>query len=327
MNRRLLELATDLHRRHRPYVVATVVWSRGPSSGKQGGTALIEPDGTVHGWIGGACARPVVVREARRVLKDGTPLLMYLGPAEELDGHDRDGVVTVPIACASEGAMEVFMEPMLPQPHVVVVGRSPAVGVLVGLLAVMDWRATVVDDESSSADLADGVERVDSVKHMAHLGIDETTAIVVATQGHYDEPALEAALATSAGYIGLVASAMRGESVIGYLRDRGYTEDSLRRIHTPAGVDLGPVQHAEIAVAVLAELVAVRTSGGLSGAAEVEAESVTETAIDPVCGMSVTVADVRFFTDHEGETYYFCAPGCQHSFEVEPARFVSVDQS
>lgn len=325
MNRRLLELATDLHRRHRPYVVATVVWSRGPSSGKQGGSALIEPDGTVHGWIGGACARPVVVREARRVLKDGTPLLMYLGPAEELDGHDRDGVVTVPIACASEGAMEVFMEPMLPQPHVVVVGRSPAVGVLAGLLTVMDWRATVVGDESSSGDLPDGVERVDSVEHMAHLGIDETTAIVVATQGHYDEPALEAALATSAGYIGLVASAARGETVLGYLKDRGHTEESLRRIHTPAGVDLGPVQHSEIAVAVLAELVAVRTSGGLSGAAEVEAESVIETAIDPVCGMSVTVADARFLSDHEGGTYYFCAPGCQHSFEAKPARFVPVD--
>ena len=325
MNRKLLELATDLHRRHRPYVVATVVWSRGPSSGKQGGTALIEPDGTVHGWIGGACARPVVVREARRVLKDGAPLLMYLGPAEELDGHDRDGVVTVPIACASEGAMEVFMEPVLPQPHVVVVGRSPAVALLASLLAAMDWRATVVDDDSANADLADGVERVDSVEHMAHLGIDETTAIVVATQGHYDEPALEAALATSAGYIGLVASAERGETVLGYLKDRGYPEESLRRIHSPAGIDLGPVQHSEIAVAVLAELDAVRTSGGLSGVAELEEASVAETAIDPVCGMTVTISDTRFITDYEGETYYFCAPACQRSFEAEPARFVSVD--
>ncbi len=324
MNRKLLELATDLHRRHRPYVVATVVWSRGPSSGKQGGTALIEPDGTMHGWIGGACAQPVVVREARRVLKDGSPLLMYLGPAEELDGHHRDGVVTVPIACSSEGAMEVFMEPVLPQPHVVVVGHSPAVGVLAGLLTVMDWRVTVVDDESVGADLPDGVERVDSVAHMEDLGIDETTAVVVATQGYYDEPALEAALATSAGYIGLVASATRGETVLGYLKDRGHSEESLRRIHNPAGIDLGPVQHSEIAVTVVAELVAVRTSGGLSGAAGAESASLVETAIDPVCGMTVNVADARFISDHEGETYYFCAPGCQRAFEVDPSQFVSV---
>ena len=131
--------------------------------------------------------------------------------------------------------------------------------------------------------------------------------------------------ASGAGYIGLVASAARGETVLGYLRDRGYDEDALRRIHTPAGVDLGPVQHSEIAVGVLAELVAVRTSGGLSGIAEMESASVAETAIDPVCRMTVTISDTRFITDYEGETYYFCAPACQRSFEAEPARFVSVD--
>ena len=199
MNRELLELATELHRRHRPYVVATVVWARGPSSGKQGGTALIEADGTLHGWIGGACAEPAVVRQARRVIKDGEPLLLYLGPADELDGAGRDGVVTVPISCSSEGALEVFMEPVLPQPHVVVVGTSPAVGLLAKLLEAMDWRSTVVDDAS--------------LDDIAKLGIDEATAIVIATQGHFDEPALEAALATPAGYIGLVArSATRSKS-------------------------------------------------------------------------------------------------------------------
>lgn len=310
MNRKLLELATDLHRRHRPYVVATVVWARGPSSGKQGGTALIEADGTLHGWIGGACAEPAVVREAKRVIKDGEPLLLYLGPAEELDGAGREGVVTVPISCSSEGALEVFMEPVLPQPHVVVVGTSPAVGLLDKLLTAMDWRSTVVDDRS-----LDDITEVD---------IDEATAVVIATQGHYDEPALEAALTTRAGYIGLVASAKRGESMLGYLRDRGHPAEQLRRIHTPAGIDLGPVQHSEIAVAVLAELVAVRTSGGLSGAAGVEVESPTETAIDPVCGMTVTVADARWITEHDGEIYYFCAPGCQASFEADPAQFLSV---
>ncbi len=188
----------------------------------------------------------------------------------------------------------------------------------------MDWRATVVDHESGGADLPDVVELVESVEDMANLGIDETTAIVVATQGHYDEPALEAALATSAGYIGLVASASRGESVLGSLRDRGYDEDSLRRIHTPAGVDLGAVQHSEIAGGVLAELVAVRTSGGLSGVAEMEEASVAQTAIDPVCGMTVTMSDARFITDDEGEIAYFCAPGCQRAFEADPSQFVSV---
>lgn len=202
------------------------------------------------------------------------------------------------------------MEPVLPQPHVVVVGKSPAVKQLEKLLKAMDWRATVVAD--------------DQLEGLAGLDIDEATAVVVATQGHADEPALEAALATGAGYIGLVASSKRGESVLGYLRDRGADNEALRRIHTPAGVDLGPIQHSEIAVAVLAELVAVRTSGGLSGAAGVEVESPAETSIDPVCGMTVTVADARWVSEHDGETYYFCAPGCQTAFEKDPSRFLQV---
>ena len=157
MIRELLDRATELHRRHQAYVMATVVWARGPSSGKQGAMALIEADGAIHGWIGGACAEPAVLREARKVLKDGTATLMYLGPAEELDGHQRDGVITVPISCSSEGALEVFLEPVLPQPSVVVVGRSPAVKTLTKLLTAIDWRVTVVDDAEPELELSDDI--------------------------------------------------------------------------------------------------------------------------------------------------------------------------
>jgi xanthine dehydrogenase accessory factor len=152
MNQEILELAVELRRQHKPFVMATVVWRRGPTSGKQGSTAIVEADGIVHGWIGGACAAPGVLRQARRVIENGEACLMYMGPAEELDGANRKGVVTVPIACASEGALGVFMEPMLPQPHVVVIGRSPAVHTLLGLLQALDWRSTVVDDGAVAED-------------------------------------------------------------------------------------------------------------------------------------------------------------------------------
>lgn len=109
--------------------------------------------------------------------------------------------------------------------------------------------------------------------------------------------------------------------MLGYLRDRGTSDRQLRRIHTPAGIDLGPIEHSEIAVAVLAELVAVRTSGGLSGSAGVDVESSAETAIDPVCGMTVTVADARWVAEHDEQTFYFCAPGCHGTFESNPAQF------
>ena len=313
MNRELLELAAELNRAHRPFALATVVWSRSPTSGKSGSTAVIEIDGTVHGWIGGACAEPAVIREARRVLADGTGRLMYLGPGEELDGSGRDGVMTVPIACASEGALEVYLEPVLPQPHVVVVGTSPAVSTLAGLLNVLDWRATVVSDEGQSG----GLDEITT------LGIDAATSVVIASQGHYDEPALEAALATPAGYIGLIASRRRSENVLGYLRDRGVPEKQLARVRVPAGLDLGHLEHREIAVAILAELVQLRASGALGSGAPEEAE--VEFAIDPVCNMTVEIATARWTTDLDDNTYYFCSPGCLATFEAAPGEFVGAD--
>ncbi len=321
--RDMLALAAKLHRQHRPFAMATVVWARSPSSGKAGGTAIIEPDGTVHGWIGGACAEPAVVREARRVIKDGESRLMYLGPADELDGSTRDGVMTVPIACASEGALEVFMEPVLPEPHVVVVGRSPGVKTLARLLLALEWRVTGIDDGGDAAEWPERVTVITSLDQWDRAGIDDSTAVVVATQGHYDEPALEAALAGPAPYIGLVASSTRAPTVLGYLRDRGFGEEQIARIDTPAGLDLGHVEHREISVAILAELVKRRAAGRIGGAAEPPAmETLPSSAVDPVCGMDVDIAGARFVSEHGGSPVYFCCPACKNMFDNEPAAYV-----
>lgn len=316
-DRHLLELAADLHRRHRPFVRATVVWARSPTSGKAGGSALIEPDGTIHGWIGGACAEPAVLREARRVLNDGEARIMYLGPPEELDGHQRPGVVTVPIACASEGSLEVFMEPVLPQPHVVVAGTSPAVRTLARLASALDWRVTILGD---LPDAPAGVE-VRSLEHWDELAVDEYTPVVVATQGHFDEPALELALQSPATYIGLVASATRAETVVGYLRDRGFTNEDIDRIESPAGLDLGQIEHREIAVAIMARLIQLRAAGAIEGVAAETGAMIT--AVDPVCGMDVDTVAARFTLEHDGATVYFCCPGCLAAFEKEPSAFPS----
>ena len=305
MNKELLELAAKLSRRHQPFLTATVVWARGPSSGKRGSTAVIEPDGTVHGWIGGACAEPVVLREAREAMSDGKPRLLFLGTEEDLASVERrPDVTTVPISCTSEGALEVFLEPMLPQPHLVVIGGSPAVTTLVSLAETLDWRVDVVGDE---LDLPE---------------VSASSAIVVATQGHYDEPAVEAALGTDAGYIGLVASAKRAETITGYLRDRGIDEDQVARVVAPAGIDLGRIAHREIGVSIVADLVQRRAAGELQGwPIPIEKPHV---AIDPVCEMEVEVATARWITEHQGETYYFCAPGCRAAFEKSPAEFLPV---
>ncbi len=294
----VLEEAGARSRAGRPFVLATVVWRRGPSSSRQGGKALIDPSGAVTGWLGGACAEPTVVKEALAAMADGRPRLLFLGPADEL-GSRRD-VVRVPMACESEGAMEVFLEPVLPKPRLVVIGDSPAAGTLVRLAGALGWRSQLAEPSG-----------------LTELGIGPGDFVVVATQGHYDEEALEAALRTQAAYVGLVASRKRADAVRGFLRDRGVSEEALTRLHAPAGLDLGPVDPDEIAVAILAEVVARRAAGGPPVVEVAELEDAT----DPVCGMTVTVAGARHTVHHDGTTYYFCAAGCRARFAEDPSAY------
>jgi xanthine dehydrogenase accessory factor len=269
-----------------------------------GAKAIIHVDGSIEGWISGACAEPSVIREAQAAIADGVPRLVFLGRPGELDRRAEDGMVTIPMACDSEGAVEVYLEPVLPRPHVVVIGRSPAVRTLAALVGDLDWRVTVIDD--GSVDIAD-------------RGIDAATAVVVATQGHYDDLALEAALATEAGYIGLVASTKRAEATLALLRDRGLPPEQLLRVVAPAGLDLGAVDNAEIGVAVLADLVARRAAGRLFGPVTVAAPA--ELATDPVCGMLVDVASAKYHCVHDGADQWFCSAGCKAAFEGDPAAY------
>ena len=321
MRQDILELAARLSAEGTPFVLATVVWSRAPSSGKPSSTALVTADGTLRGWLGGACAEPVVLREALRALEEGAPRLLFLGTPDELEGNRRDGVVTVPIACQSEGALEVYVEPVLPSPHLIVIGRSPAVDSLAGMATALGWRAVVVDD-GGNPELHPGVPDVRTGLDLVEAGVGPGSFVVVATQGHYDEDALERALRTPAGYVGLVASRRRAAAVLGYLRDRGVPERDLARVHAPAGLDLGRLPNQEIAVAILAELVQLRATGEL-GAGAPQAAVERHEEIDPVCHMTVEVSTARYRTAHEGRTYYFCSAGCLERFSADPAAYLA----
>lgn len=286
-----------------PFVLATVVWRRAPSSGQAGAKAVILGDGTVRGWLGGACAEPTVVREARAALADGQPRLLFLGQPDELDGRAGGGMVTVPMACESEGAIEVYLEPYLPPPQVVVMGRSPAAATLADLAPALGW---------------DAVALADGEVELGGLGIGPSSAVVVATQGHYDDLALEAALATDAGYVGLVASDKRAATVLELLRARGVDDEQLARVVAPAGLDLGSVANAEIGVAILAELVSRRAAGQL---AAVPAAPAPPEAVDPVCGMTVDPRTTKYRSTFEGRDVWFCAPGCKAAFDADSAAY------
>ncbi len=294
--RAVLEEAAELTRTGQPFALATVVWRQGPSSSQQGSHAIITADGQVHGWIGGACAEPAVLREATQAIADGTARLLLLGSPEQF-GTVPDGMVIVPISCQSEGAVEVFIEPVLPAPHLVIVGDSPMAHTLAGLARVLGWRAEVVTAE----DFAPG----------------ERFMVVVATQGHDDEGVLERAVAARPAYIGLVGSRKRGTSVLGYLADRGVPAEQLDRVRVPAGLDLGRTSHAEIAVAILAELVQLRASGAIAA----PTAAIASQAVDPVCGMTVSIGAGTPSLTRDGDTYYFCCAACHRAFEKDPTGY------
>jgi xanthine dehydrogenase accessory factor len=316
----VLEQAGELTRRGQAFALATVVWRQGPSSGQQGSRAIITDAGELHGWIGGACAEPAVIREAREVITEGVPRLLLLGSPEQFASTGRigstaegapavpEGVSVVPISCQSEGALEVYIEPVLPTPHLVIVGRSPMAHTLAELAGALGWRAELIDGPDFSAAAA-----------------NERTMVVVATQGHGDEEAVAEAVAARPAYLGLVGSHRRGAALLGYLADRGVPKDRLDQVRVPAGLDLGRTTHAEIAVAILAELVQLRASGALPGSAARAgtgraAEAAHQT--DPVCGMTVSASRSGKPLVYDGTTYHFCSGGCQRAFESDPAAYV-----
>jgi xanthine dehydrogenase accessory factor len=313
----VLERIGELARSGQTFALATVVWRRGPSSSKQGSRAIITADGELHGWIGGACAEPTVIREAKRAMADGNSRLLLLGTPDQFGTAVPEGMTVVPISCQSEGALEVYIEPMLPVPHLVIVGSSPMARTLAELATALDWSTDLVSPEDFAAGQADA-----------------RSLVVVATQGHGDEDMIERAVAMRPAYLGLVASHRRGEAVLGYLAERGVPQEQLDRVHAPAGLDLGKTTHEEVAVAILAELVKLRASGALDGvpAARADATGALKSAartglrlaeaVDPVCGMTVLASASAMPLERGGITYYFCCAGCHRTFEENPEAYV-----
>jgi xanthine dehydrogenase accessory factor len=255
----------------KPYALATVVNVVRPASARRGDRALVTPDGRVTGWVGGACSEPSVVREALRALADGEVRLA------RMDGE-----------CASEGVVEVLIEPVLPAPLLAIIGESPAARTLADLAQTIGWRVT-----------GDSVEGAD--------------AVVVATMGHGDEDLLAAALHAGAGYVGLVASSRRATSVLAGMRTQDLGEEEVLRVRAPAGLDLGPSTQEEIAVAILAELVAWRHT-------RPDESPLPAEAVDPVCGMTVS-AESAERVEYEGAAIVFCSAHCRARFEAEPERY------
>jgi xanthine dehydrogenase accessory factor len=281
-----------------------------------------------------------VIKEALHALADGQPRLLRLSREPPSDSRRGDGIVEYVMTCHSGGTLEIYVEPRLPSPVLWVVGTTPIAGALVELAAAAGFRVTLVDP-IAEADAFPAAERVVATDDLGSLDPAAVPFVVVASQGGWDEEALEAALAREARYVGLVASPVRAEAVRAYLADAGVAPERLAALRAPAGLDIGAEMPAEVALSILAELVQVRRNRASFVAAPGPAtvappvhdggRAVAETRLapageivyhDPVCGMTVEPAFARHIAEHAGVVYAFCSVGCRTRFMRDPDAYV-----
>jgi len=307
----LLALTQRLAASREPFALATVVRCDRPTSAKPGAKAVVKRDGTITGWVGGSCAEPVVVKEALRALADGHPRLIVLVGEGGAGPGRREGVVEYPMTCHSGGTLEIFVEPMLPKPRLVLVGRGPVVETLAKLGDAMEFAVDRIVSQDSAAPLSE-------------LTATRQTFIVVVTHGSFDEDAVERALRSGARYVSLVASRKRAQAVLDVLRDRGVPTELLGRLKAPAGLDIGAVTPEEIAASILAEIVQVSRTAAAAEATDAAGPTAPAEAVarDPVCGMDVEIASAKHRSDVQGRAFYFCCARCKQVFDKDPARYV-----
>ena len=357
MRRELIDLAARLSRAGEPFVLATVVARSPPISAQVGDTALVTGDGGFHGWVGGSCTRPTVIAEAHKALADGRPRLVALDP--DPASRQRPGLTVFPMTCHSGGSVEIHIQPVLPPARLLIYGVSPTARALVRLGKAMGYAVAVIDAGAEAADFpeADAVLTDPGAVRAAFASAAPRYA-VVATQGQWDEEATAAALALDPppAYLGVMASGKRFGEMRALLAEQ-VGEAALGRIKNPAGLDLGGTTPEEIAISILAEIVARRGAGAAAAASASTGATTTTTgststsgytsasggkrrslaqapmmataeagegaAIDPVCGMTAVVAGAAHRAEYGAKTYYFCCGGCRARFVASPGSFLA----
>lgn len=291
MSLNILDQCDELRAREEPFVLATVVAYKSPQSAKPGSKAIIKADGTSTGWVGGGCVQPIVLREAKRALQTGQPKLLTISPDDPRD--DWKGVESFRMTCEGGGSLEIYLEPFLPKPQLLIVGNSPVAETLAQLGDLLDFKVVVADSDFSA------------VKDQ----INESSYVVVATMGNRDEEGLLAVIGTRPKYLGLVASRKKSEALFDYVRTTGTTDEDIAVITCPAGLEIGSETLPEIALSVAAEITRIRRTSMQ------QQQRTVATAIDPICGMTVDVENAKYRSVVDGQTIYFCCLRCKETYD------------
>lgn len=293
--------AQQLRQERVPFVHARVIRAEKPTSAKPGDEAVVLSNGAIEGFVGGQCAEATVRAQALALFEQRQTRLLRITPNDESDRQIPADTVIAHNPCLSGGALEIFLEPVIPPPLVLVHGESPVA------------RALVAVGKALGHDVLDPV---------AVGSFEGAWAVVVASHGRGEEETVQAALAAGVPYVGLVASRKRGAAVTESLR---LDEEQRTRLHTPAGLDIGAVSAEEVALSIFAQIIALRP-GQWRGADDEhphEAPAGTAPGIDPVCGMSVAPVTASLHLDHLGLRYWFCGTGCLRAFSARPNDYIA----
>jgi xanthine dehydrogenase accessory factor len=287
---KLLEMARELNGRGEAYALVTVVRAVAPTSAYLGAQAIVLADGTLHGWIGGGCAKGVVISAAQSAIGNGEPKLVrisndHIYPEEDVEHYA--------MACASNGSIELFIQPYSVRSALCVMGSTPAADEARFLAERLQIRLTDTPAEAP--------------------------VVLIATQGQGDEEALEAALRSPAQQVLMIASQRKAEKLRAVMRMRGVDESQLARLQAPAGPDAGAKTPGEIALVAIVGVLAL-----LRGRSQAVAEA---KFVNPVCGMAVSIANPLHIEIYEGVSYYFCCDGCWTTFLREPAKYAAIHRA
>jgi len=266
--REYFERAAELERAHVPFALATVVERAAPVSSHLGDRAIVHADGSMQGFVGGSCSRDIVRRHALDAMRSGGARLVQIRPgAAATPQPDRPSTVVVPMTCASEGAVDVYIEPHLPARPLLVAGFTPVAAELARLGSMLDgYSVTRVVEASELQGALEAIAGAERARLVA----------VVASQGHYDEDALEAILREALpAYVGLVASRKRAADVFAAVEQRGIARERIASVHNPAGLDIGAKRPGDVAISILAEIIASVAAEEQRGVAVATPEDLT----------------------------------------------------
>ncbi|WP_067935430.1 XdhC family protein [Alicyclobacillus kakegawensis] len=330
----LWEAARDLDERSEPYVMVTVVRRVRPSSATVGDKAIVTADGEMKGFVGGQCTRELVIGQAKKCLSGGESklLLVTSQPPDEV----TEGVTVLPMTCASEGTVELFLEPKNVEPLLVLVGDSPIAHALAELAPRFSLKPYRIALEKAM-DTGPAEDPVVKLRNQLPIHATAPAYSVVATMGLYDVDGLVAVSSLPLRYAGLVTSPKRWATVRAELAQVGASREFIDFVTAPAGFDIGSVGPNEIALSILAQIVECRRRGanaswpGQSDAGSSASASpathdsqvtVSQQVVDPVCGMTVDLTKTPYRLELDGTIYGFCCSGCRDRFAREPDKYL-----